>query len=168
MKSNDKVPNEAILRLLAKTWTMGRVLLEHAKSGVSTPDENELNEREELTVRLVELFPDDVTTTTITKVFDLHYSQAGQIVDRLTKLGILEKKAGRGSVLKLTEDGEIKAKEIELKRGYRFAYIGNLFDNVELEQLKTLLGKMYDAAQRQVEERVFGKLPQSLREKITK
>ena len=119
MKTNDKALYESTLRLIAKTWTLGRVLLEHARAGASPMDEHELSEREELAVRLVEMFPDDVTTTTIVKVFDLHFSQAGQIVDRLTKLGILEKKAGRGAALKLTKAGRIKADEIELKRGYR-------------------------------------------------
>lgn len=168
MKTTDKALYESTLRLIAKTWTLGRVLLEHAKAGATPTDENELNEREELAVRLVELFPGDVTTTTLVKVFDLHYSQAGQIVERLTKLGLFEKKSGRGAVLELTKAGKIKADEIELKRGYRFAYIGNLFDASELEQLKKLTEKMCDAAQQQVEERVFGKLPRSFRDKIAK
>ena len=167
-KTNDKALYETTLRLFAKTWTLGRVLLEHAKAGASPTDEHELSEREELAVRLIEFFPDDVTTTTITKVFDLHYSQAGQIVDRLIKLGLLEKKAGRGAALKLTKTGKIKADEIELKRGYRFAYIGSLFDSTELEQLKKLLDKMYGAAHQQVEERVFGKLPSSMHEILEK
>src|ERR1017187_3730119 len=100
MKTTDKALYESTLRLIAKTWTFGRVLLEHAKAGATPTDEHELNEREELAVRLVELFPGDVTATTLVKVFDLHYSQAGQIVDRLIKLGIFEKKAGRGVALK--------------------------------------------------------------------
>ena len=168
MKTTDKALYESTLRLIAKTWTLGRVLLEHAKAGATPTDDNELNEREELAVRLVELFPGDVTTTTLVKVFDLHYSQAGQIVDRLTKLGLFEKKAERGAALKLTKAGEIKADEIELKRGYRFAYIGNLFKNAELKQLKKLTGKMCDAAHQQVGERVFNKLPHSFREKMAK
>jgi DNA-binding MarR family transcriptional regulator len=104
-----------------------------------------------------------VTETTLVKVFDLHYSQAGQIVDRLSKLGILEKKTGRGVALKLTKSGEVMAKEVEMKRGYRFAYVCNIFNESELQQLSGLMQKMYDAAHQQIEERVFGKLPRTIR-----
>jgi len=166
LKTTDKVLFEAALRLMAKTWGLGRVLLEHAKTAATPTDENELSEREELIVRLVELFPDEVSVTTIVKTLGLHFSQAGQTVDRLTKLGIFEKKAGRGAALKLTKTGKIKAQEIELKRGYRFAYVGTVLDAGELEQLKNIMEKMYIAARRQVEERVFGKLPSSINEII--
>ena len=163
MKISNESLQENTLRFIAKTWSLGRVLLEHAKAGMSPNDENELNEREELALKLVELFPGQVTETTLVKVFDLHYSQAGQIVDRLSKLGILEKKTGRGVALKLTRPGEAIAKEIEMKRGYRFAYVCSIFDENELQQLNGLMQKMYDAAYQQIEERVFGKLPRSIR-----
>ncbi len=150
------------MRLLAKTWALGRVLLEHAKAGIASTDEQQLNEREELALRLMELFPGQVTETTLVKVFDLHYSQVTQIVDRFSKLGILEKKTGRGAVLKLTEIGKTMAQEVEMKRGYRFAYIGNIFNDDELQQLKGLMQKMYDAAYDQIQVQVFGKLPRSM------
>jgi predicted transcriptional regulator len=161
--TNDKLLQESTLRFLAKTWTLGRVLLEHSKAGMSPTDEQELNEREELALRLMELFPGQVTETTLVKVFDLHYSQVAQIVERFSKLGIIEKKTGRGAVLKLTKTGETIAQESEVKRGYRFAYICNIFNDDDLHQLKGLMQKMYDAAYQQIEVQVFGKLPRSIR-----
>jgi len=162
MKSINEPLQENTLRLIARTWSLGRVLLEHAKAGMSPNDEKELSEREELTVKLVEVFPGQVTETTLVKIFDLHYSQAGQIVDRLFKFGILEKKTGRGAALKLTKSGEATAKEAEMKRGYRFKYVCNIFDENELQQLNGLMEKMYAAAYQQLEERVFDKLPRSI------
>ena len=90
--TNDKLLQESTLRLLAKTWALGRVLLEHAKAGIASTDEQQLNEREELALRLMELFPEQVTETTLVKVFDLHYSQVTQIVNRFSKLRRFSKK----------------------------------------------------------------------------
>jgi DNA-binding MarR family transcriptional regulator len=163
MKTTNESLQENVLRLIAKTWSLGRVMLEHERAGMSPTDEKELNEREELTLRLVELFPGKVTETTLVKVFDLHYSQAGQIVDRLSKLGILEKKTGRGTTLKLTKSGEAKAKEVEMQRGYRFEYVCKIFDENEIQQLIGLMEKMYDSAYQQIDKKVFGKLPRSMR-----
>jgi len=160
--AENELLKENALRFIARTWSLGRVLLEHAKAGTSPTDEQDFNEREELTLRLVELFPGQVTETTIVKVFAVHYSRAGQIVDRLSKLGMLEKKAGRGTALKLTKAGETTVKEIEMKRGYRFAYICNIFDEKEFALLTELMRKMYDAAHQQIEMNLFGKLPRNL------
>ncbi|MGA2177943.1 MAG: hypothetical protein ABSH38_23595 [Verrucomicrobiota bacterium] len=165
MKTNDeKTLQEKTLRVLARTWALGRVLLEHAKAGAAPVDQHELNERDELIVKLTELFPEEVTETTLTKVFNLHYSQAGQIVDRLCRCDILQKKTGRGAPLKLTKTGEQVAKEIELKRGYRFSYICDIFTDEELLQLTKMMEKMCDAAHQQIEARVFDKLPRNVRQ----
>ncbi len=160
MKTTESKPlPETALRTMAKSWALGRVLIEHTKASATPPGDQDLTEREELTVKLIELFPGCVTVTTLVKVFDLHYSQAGQIVDRLSKRGILEKKAGKGTPLQLTKTGETTAKEIELIRGYRFAYVCEILNDTELQQYTALLEKMYRASYQQVEERVFGKLP---------
>src|SRR5581483_11746409 len=157
--------SETALRTIAKNWAMGRVLLEHRKSNATpAPDGNNFNEREELAIKLIDLFPGCVTETTLVKVFGLHYSQAGQIVDRLCKRDVLEKKSGKGMPLQLTKAGESVAKEIELERGRRFAYLANVLSDTEIKQYEAITEHLYEAARREVEERVFdGKVPQRVR-----
>jgi len=160
MKTTESKPlPETALRALAKNWSLGRILIEHAKASATPAGEKDFSEREELAIRLIELFPGCVTETTLVKVFDIHYSQAGQIVDRLSKREILEKKSGKGVPLKLTKSGETMAKELELERGYKFAYTCKILDETELQQFTALMGKISDATFQQIEERVFGKRP---------
>jgi predicted transcriptional regulator len=164
MKTTEgKTLPESALRTLAKSWALGRILIEHAKASATPPGEQDFSEREELVIKLVELFPGCVTETTLVKVFDLHYSQAGQIVERLSKRDILEKKVGKGVPLKLTKAGEIAAKEIELVRGYRFGYACEILNETELQQYAAIMEKMFQASFQQVEERIFGKPPRGSR-----
>src|SRR5437764_1398136 len=123
MKENESDSEPALLGLMARTWTLGRVVIEHTKAGITPTAGGDLSEREELIVRLVELFPDMVTEKTLCRTFNLSFSQAGQLVKKLVGAQLLQKKQGRGKPLALTELGKQKAKEVEVKRGRGFEYV---------------------------------------------
>jgi len=164
---NEDVRNMSLLVLseLASTWSLARVLVEHEKATTS-PADQPYNEREILTLCLVEQFEGLVTATTLCKVFGLHHSQVGKMVENLVNREILKKsgepvpkKSGRGTQLELNPKGTEELKKIKLMIARRFAY---LFQELTAEQLKEmyeLTKKWHMAAKRKVEEKVFAKLP---------
>jgi DNA-binding MarR family transcriptional regulator len=156
VKNADLVP--ALLGLMARTWTLGRVLIEHTKAGI-TPADVDLTEREELVLRLVEMFPGMVTEKTLCRTFNLSFSQAGLLVRKLVTTRLLQKKQGRGKPLALTEEGIEKAREVEAKRGEAFDYVCKPLDREKQEQLFELMKAMFGASEAEVKKRLFGIMP---------
>ena len=152
-----------VLSELATTWSLARVLLEHEKASTS-PADQPYTEREILTLCLVEQFKGLVTTTTLTKVFDLHHSQAGKIVQGLVNRGVLKKsgkpvskKLGRGAPLELGPKAEEELMNIKLGLACRFAYLYQELTVQQRKQMYELIARMCAAAKREVEVRIFGK-----------
>jgi DNA-binding MarR family transcriptional regulator len=151
----DEELKHSLLGVMAKTWILGRVIIEHTKAGTTPTLGNDLSEREELALRLIELFPKLVTEKTLCRTFGLSFSRAGQLVKRLIKLHLLEEKAGRGKPLALTDQGKQKAREVELKRGESFDYVCAGMNREKLDQLYELMDKMCRASQAAVNKKLF-------------
>jgi DNA-binding MarR family transcriptional regulator len=165
--TNDEMRDMGVLILfeMANTWSLTRVLVEHERATTS-PAEQPYNEREILTLRLVEQFEGLVTATTLCKVFGLHHSQVGKIVESLVNREVLKKsgepvpkKSGRGTRLELGPRGKEELKNIKLCIGRRFTYLYQEMTGEQLKELYEIIKKMHAAAKRKVEERVFAKPP---------
>lgn len=135
-------------------WSLGRVLIEDSQARSTPTSEQDFTEREVLTLKLLEQFPGQVTETTLRKTFDLHYSQVGQMVKRLSEGGLLEKH-GRGKPIELTAKGVEAAEKLQVTLGLRFAYAFRSFKPDDFRNLSYLLRKMYGDARKQVENRLF-------------
>src|SRR5437867_1105619 len=108
---DDESLRTELLRLMARSWCLGRIIIEHANASKTPTGGLELSEREELTIRMLDLFRDKVTQKTLCVVFGMSHSQAGQLVARLVKAGLLKEKTARGQPLALSPDGEKVAKD---------------------------------------------------------
>jgi DNA-binding MarR family transcriptional regulator len=156
-KTDEKAVREA-LTMYAKLWLMGRVLREHTRSSTAPTDEHNLSDRENLTLGLIENFPGQVTAKTLVRVFDLHFSSAGAMIGRLSKLGIL-KETKRGQSLVLTDKGRQVMRRQTLLMMARIQVMCSDLDLDEYRVLARILTKMYKATTREVEERIFNKPP---------
>lgn len=165
MKTNSEVSRNAalaeFLSELATVWSLGRVLLEHARAGAS-PAGQPYSEKEMLALCMVEQFEGLVTATTLCKVFGLHPSQVSKIVDGLVSRELLKKssapisrKSGQGSPLQLTAKAKEAVKEIKLIIGAGFEYLYEDFDTEEIKTMCGLTKKTQIAAKKKFMRSVF-------------
>lgn len=168
MKTTDEELYNTRLLLLSEmtnVWSLARALLEHERASTA-PTDQPFSEREILTLCLVEQFEGLMTATALSKVFGLHHSQVGKILDKLVGRELLKKstehiskKSGRGMPLHLNPKGSQALREIKLGLGRRFSYLNQELNADQLKQAHELIKKMNAMAKRTFEERVFAKLP---------
>ena len=156
MKKRDEDYTSKALRAIGGGWAMARVLIEHSQALSSEKRQDGLDVRSFLVVKLVEMFPCQVTQKHICLIFALQSGQSSQLVGSLKKRGIM-KEPRRGKPLELTKAGLELTERLQKVQVSRFAPLWSDLTEREFHTLISIMEKIQTTAKRLVEERIFGK-----------
>jgi DNA-binding MarR family transcriptional regulator len=118
-----------------------------------------LSQRELLTLKLVNDHPGWVRDKTITKIFNIHFSQVCLMAKKFNGLGYIEKEEGRRKSWTITDAGKKALDDGIALTAYLFRHCFSGLEDDECKTLETLLEKIIGANKNYCNYCIFDVLP---------
>ena len=129
-----------------------RILREWQKA--NRAQDQEFSERELLSLELISDFG-PITEKGLCKIFGISFSSVGDIVKKLTEVGLVEADRGRGQPIELTKHGKERLEELKEASAVRFGYLFEGLTDKEAELFQKIMEKVEKNADRCVQQFVF-------------
>jgi hypothetical protein len=131
-----KVESLGVMQQLSEFLMSFEILSKYRTSTATVSEADYLNNRQFITLKLVQKFPGQVTEKTLGLVLDILFSQSGAIVDHLVGIQALAPKAGRGKPLALGKRARLV---IDKNQGYQISRLAQLCSDLSPEELGVIL-----------------------------